>query len=134
MPLVRRAHRVAFGFFCLYLTVMTLTMLSPTVFGFVFGGFGLAWPAAPNPELSLLANMNLCGLVPMAFMAGRAGFAGCWTTLDRGFFLVMLGANLAANAWSVGMTPEMIRVFAPDTAVVLPLAAFAFVVPARGAA
>ena len=110
------------GFFTLYLTVMTLAMLSPTVFDLVMGIVGLRFPESPPKEIHLLLNMNLCGLVPTAVMAARTAIYGEWTRVNRAFFLAMFGANACpyrvASPYrfrSIASSKHCLRVIAGNT-------------------
>lgn len=115
------ALRSAYGFFAVYLTIMTAAMLSPRAFNLVMGMVGLSWPGTTPRELHLLVNMNLCGLIPTAFMAARTAILGEWTRINRAFFLCMLGANLVINVWSIAIEPAMASVLAGDFVVVVVL-------------
>jgi hypothetical protein len=129
----RRVLRFGLGFFTIYLCVMAAAMLSPAVFDIVMGSVGLRFPEAQTPEIRLLVNMNLCGLVPTAFMAARTAIRGEWMRPNRAFFLVMLGANLLINVGSIAGEPAMASILAGDFAVVIVLLVLVAIVPAADA-
>jgi hypothetical protein len=68
-------------------------------------------------------------------MAGRTAFFGEWTTVNRGFFICMLGANLLVNVWTIVTSAGFASVLAGDFALVTVLLAVAVAVrPAQAEA
>jgi hypothetical protein len=112
------ALRIGCGIFAVYLAVMAAALVWPSVFDAVMGVVGVAWPRPASHTDMLLANMALCGGVPAAFLAAHTALVGAWDATVRGYFLVFLFTNLAANALSIARDSAFLGILAGDFAVV----------------